>query len=74
MLVRVRPATRKNHAGTPRRDEVLMFKGLVIQQLYGLSDEQLEYQIADRRSFQRFMGLDSYRRSPDANVPVRDRV
>ena len=45
-----------------------MFKGLVIQDLYGLSDEQLEYQIEDQRSFQRFLGLDSYRRAPDAKT------
>ena len=40
----------------------MMFKGLVIQDLYGLSDEQLE----DRRSFQRFLGLESHHRVPDA--------
>ena len=68
LLERVRPTERKSNAGAPRRDEVLMFKGLVIQHLYGLSDEQLEYQIEDRRSFQRFMGLDSYRRAPDAKT------
>ena len=68
LLERVRPTERKSNAGAPRRDEVLMFKGLVIQQLYGLSDEQLEYQIEDRRSFQRFLGLDSYRRAPDAKT------
>ena len=68
MLKCVRPTERKSNAGAPRRDEVLMFKGLVIQQLYGLSDEQLEYQIEDRRSFQRFLGLDSYRRAPDTKT------
>lgn len=68
LLERVRPTERKSNAGAPRRDEVLMFKGLVIQHLYGLSDEQLEYQIEDRRSFQRFMGLDNVRRAPDAKT------
>ncbi len=43
----------------------MMFKGLVIQNLYGLSDEQLEYQIEDRRSFQRFLGLAKHQRAPD---------
>ena len=51
LLARIRPTERKSNAGAPRRDEVLMFKGLVIQHLYGLSDEQLEYQVEDRRSF-----------------------
>ena len=68
LLERVRPTERKSNAGAPRRDEVLMFKGLVIQHLYGLSDEQLEYQVEDRRSFQRFMGLDNVRRAPDAKT------
>ncbi len=45
-----------------------MFKGLVIQNLYGLSDDQLEYQIEDRRSFQRFLGLDNHQRAPDAKT------
>ena len=45
-----------------------MFKALVIRNLYGLSDEQLEYQIEDRRSFQRFLGLLSHERAPDATT------
>ena len=68
LLERVRPASRKSNAGAPRRDEVLLFKGLVVQHLYGLSDEQLEYQIEDRRSFRRFLGLDNVRRAPDART------
>lgn len=68
LLSRLRPTERKSNAGAPRRDEVLMFKGLVIQHLYGLSDEQLEYQVEDRRSFQRFLGLDNVHRAPDAKT------
>ncbi|MDD4915885.1 MAG: transposase [Methylococcales bacterium] len=34
-----------------------MVKILLLQQLYNLSDEQLEYQLLDRLSFQRFAGL-----------------
>ena len=68
LLERVKPALRKRNAGAPRRDVVLMFKGLVLQDLYGLSDEQLEYQLEGRRSFQRFLGLNSYRRAPDAKT------
>ncbi len=68
LLARLRPVERKSNAGAPRRDEVLMFKGLVIQHLYGLSNEQLEYQIEDRRTFQRFMGLDNHQRAPDAKT------
>jgi hypothetical protein len=34
-----------------------MFKVLVLQTLYTLSDEQTEYQLKDRLSFMRFVGL-----------------
>ena len=70
LLVRIRPTTRKRKAGAPRRDEVLLFKGLVLQHLYGLSDEQLAYQIEDRRSFQRFMVSIPVENSPE--VPVEN--
>lgn len=36
----------------------MMFKTLILQTLYGLSDAQAEFQILDRRSFGRFLGLD----------------
>ena len=66
LLKIVHKKARKSNAGARPKDIVLMFKGLVIQNLYGLSDDQLEYQIQDRRSFQRFLGLDSHQKSPDA--------
>lgn len=43
--------------GRPRHDVVMMFKVLVLQRYYNLSDEQTEYQINDRLSFQKFLGL-----------------
>lgn len=43
--------------GRPRFDVVLMFKLLVLQRTYGLSDEQAELQVLDRFSFQRFLGM-----------------
>jgi len=36
-------------------DAVMMFKVLVLQTLYNLADEQVEYQIRDRLSFMRFL-------------------
>ena len=42
--------------GRPNADEVVMIKLLVLQQWYGLSDEELERQAYDRISFQRFLG------------------
>lgn len=47
----------KGPGGRPRHDVVMMFKVLVLQRYYNLSDEQMEYQINDRLSFQKFLGL-----------------
>lgn len=59
--------------GRPPMDPVLMFKVLVIQALYGLSDAQAEFQILDRRSFGRFLGLDDGDRVPDETTIWRFR-
>jgi IS5 family transposase len=34
-----------------------MFKAIVLCELYNLSDDQVEYQLRDRLSFMRFLGL-----------------
>jgi IS5 family transposase len=47
----------RSQGGRPNLDEVMMVKLLVIQQWYGLSDPELERQVADRISFQRFLGF-----------------
>jgi IS5 family transposase len=61
---------RKKHdkGGRPAYDAVLMFKVLVLQALYNLSDEQTEYQILDRLSFMQFLGLELYNDVPDART------
>ena len=59
---------RKSNAGRPPWDEVLMFKTLVLQQLYNLSDDQIEYQIRDRLSFMRFLDFGVEDRVPDAKT------
>lgn len=61
-------AQRKSNAGRKPRDVVMLFKGLVLKRLYSLSDEQLEYQLEDRRSFQRFVRLKASERAPDAKT------
>lgn len=45
-----------------------MFKVLVLQRLYYLTDERLEYQIGDRLSFMRFLGLELSGKVPDART------
>jgi IS5 family transposase len=42
--------------GRPNHDTVVMVKLLVLQQWYGLSDEETERQAVDRLSFRRFLG------------------
>lgn len=58
----------KSNAGRPAYDKLLMFKILVIQSIYNLSDDNLEFQIKDRLSFQQFLGLKLCDRVPDAKT------
>lgn len=51
------PKERKSDAGAKRYDVVTMFKLMVLQCYYNLSEEQAEFQIVDRNSFRRFFGL-----------------
>jgi len=59
---------RKSNAGAKPIDVVLMFKIIMLQQLNNLSDDQIEYQIRDRLSFMRFLGLQIESRVPDAKT------
>ncbi len=59
---------RKSNAGRPSYDSVMMFKVLILQRLFNLSDDQTEYQITDRMSFQRFLGLSLGEKVPDAKT------
>jgi transposase, IS5 family len=54
--------------GRPAYDCVMMFKILVLQALYGLSDDQAEFMIGDRLSFMRFLGLGFEDSVPDAKT------
>lgn len=56
---------RKSNAGRTPFDYVLMLKVLVLQSLYGLSDQQVEFQILDRYTFKRFLGISSESEVPD---------
>lgn len=58
----------RSKGGRPPYDAVLMFKVLVLQTLYTLSDEQTEYQLRDRLSFMRFVGLALHDPVPDAKT------
>ena len=45
-----------------------MFKVLILQHLYNISDDETEYQIRDRLSFSRFLGLKPEQLVPDAKT------
>ena len=44
--------------GNPGYDEIVMLKMIILQTLFNLSDEDLEYSAKDRLSFRRFIGFD----------------
>ena len=66
--LRKNDAERKYWAGRKPWDEVV-FKALVLQALYNLSDDQTEYQLRDRFSFTRFLGLGLEDAVFDAKTP-----
>jgi IS5 family transposase len=68
LLEVVRDKERKSSAGRKPFDVVLMFKILILQSLYNLSDEQAEFQIRDRLSFMRFLDLSLGDDVPDAKT------
>ena len=58
ILERIDTKERKTAAGRPPICRILMFKLLIVQRLHNLSDERLQFQVTDRLSFMRFLGLD----------------
>lgn len=65
---RCRSQTPGRRAGPPECDPVLMFKVFVLQTLYTRSDDATEFQIRDRLSFMRFLGLRFEDAVPDAKT------
>lgn len=54
--------------GRPPFDYVMMFKILILQKYYNMSDDQTEFQILDRLSFMRFLGLTLSDKVPDSKT------
>lgn len=54
--------------GRPAFDVIVMFKILILQSIYNLSDDAVEYQINDRLSFMRFLKLSLGDKVPDAKT------
>ena len=68
VLERIPCAEPRGLGGRPAYAPAMMFKILVLQSLYSLSDEQAQFQILDRRSFHHFPGLSAADRVPDQNT------
>ena len=66
----------RGYGGRPPYDYIMMFKVLILrkrsrmrlQRLYNVSDEQMEFQINDRLTFMRFLGLSLGDNIPDQNT------
>ena len=61
-------ATEKPAKGRPSYDVVTMIKIIFLQRLYNLSDDQVEFQITDRLSFRRFLGIPFSAAVPDCKT------
>jgi transposase, IS5 family len=68
LLESVREKPKKSNAGRKPLDVILLFKLMILQQLYNISDEELEYQVNDRLSFMQFLGLSLEDSVPDATT------
>ena len=53
------------NAGRKPLDPIMTIKILFLKRFYNLSHPQTEFQITDRHSFQRFVGLDANKSAPD---------
>jgi IS5 family transposase len=68
ILRRIQEKPRKSNAGRKATDGLLLLKMLVLQKLYNISDEALEYQVNDRLSLMQFLGLGLEDSVPDATT------
>ena len=67
-LEKARDKGRTSNVGAKGYDLILLFKILILQSLYNLSDNATEFQILDRHSFGRFLGLHISQKVPDATT------
>jgi IS5 family transposase len=59
---------RNEYVGRKAFDVLMMFKILILQSLYNLADDAMEYMIRDRLSFMRFLDLSLTEKIPDAKT------
>ena len=70
---KVLASLRESGSGRPAYPSLLMFKVLLLQSLYGLSDAEMEEALVDRLSFRRFAGLSLTDAVPDHTTICRFR-
>jgi IS5 family transposase len=58
----------RSKGGRPPYSYQMMFKIMILQRIYNISDDNKEYPINDRISFQRFLGIKEYQEIPDAKT------
>lgn len=58
----------KGAGGRPPYSYLLLFKVLILQRLFNISDDEAEFQINDRLTFRRFLGLSLGDQVPDAKT------
>lgn len=66
--VRSGSAEPRGPGGRPSWPTRVLLKLFILQRLYHLSDAEAEYQLLDRLSFQRFVGLSLADKAPDQNT------
>jgi Transposase and inactivated derivatives, IS5 family len=64
----------RSEEGRPAYDDLVMFRVMILQKLYDLSDPQMEEMLYDRLSFRRFCGLGLEDKIPDETTILRFRA
>jgi IS5 family transposase len=62
------PKVDYSKGGRPPYDKLMLFKVLILANLYNLSDDAIEYQINDRWSFTKFLNLSMNDKVPDSKT------
>ncbi|WP_329903762.1 IS5 family transposase [Porphyromonas pogonae] len=73
-LINKKYTKRQNAVGAPAYDVILLFKMLLLETWYNLSDVALEERVNDSISFSRFLGLKLEEVSPDHSTVSRFRT
>ncbi len=69
LLMKAKPdKTKSGKGGRPPYSVIMMFKIVLLQELFGVANDQTEFLINDRLSWKRFLGLSLSDKAPDATT------